>query len=427
MHPTAARETRTDLATTVHKLYVYQGLSYAFFDRAIFTIFLSQQGVSLATIGLLQAVLWVSTFLAEIPMGLVGDRIGRKPLVMTGRAMIVGYSLILATGGAEWTFFVAFALFGLGEAAISGADVSLLYEGARREGYVGDFSRLAGRFSGIASASVSAAMLVGGFLQLVSWEAVFLGAAALHVLGIVVISTVKETRESTEETGTFAQTFAEIRHALRAEPRMLSFVVGACLAGAAYTTLFIYAPVLLADRGADVPIVSIVMTAATAMGAAAGFVAWRVVGALGERRFFLSVSAVCVALTVGIAFSPWALLVALVLLVTFANDLLDPVISRIINDRVGDNIRASVLSLYSTLFSLGAVVLFPVAGWIGDAWSLTSMVVFLGLLVVPAAILLARAPVGPPLTAPSDDEVAPAAPGMTPAVHPGHPTGSDGP
>lgn len=416
------------MSTTVRKLYVYQGLSYAFFDRAIFTIFLSQQGVSLAKIGLLQAILWVSTFLAEIPMGLVGDRIGRKPLVMAGRAMIVGYSLILATGGDQWTFFVAFALFGLGEAAISGADMSLLYEGARREGHVGDFSRIAGRFSGIASASLSAAMLAGGFLQLISWEAVFLGAAALHILGILVISTVKDTHQGKEENATFAQAVAEIREALRAEPRMLSFVLGACVAGASFTTLFIYAPVLLADRGANVPTVSIVMTAATAMGAAAGFVAWRVVGALGERRFFMGVSAVCLAATLGIAFSPWVLLVALVLLVSFANDLLDPVISRIINDRVGDNIRASVLSLYSTLFSLVAVVLFPVAGWIGDAGSLTSMVVFLGLLIVPAAILLARAPVGPPLTAPVDDDAPPSdAPGMAQAVHPGHPTGPDGP
>jgi MFS family permease len=380
------------MTSNVRRILVYQGLAYAFFDRAIFTIFLSQQGLSLRKIGLLQAVLWLSTFVAEIPMGFVGDRIGRKPLVLIGRSAIVGYFLILAAGGPEWSLFVAFALFGLGEAAISGSDVSLLYENARREGHVSDFSRIAGRFSGTASASLSAAMLVGGFLQLISWEAVFLSAAALHLLAIAVMSTVTDAHQAREDKPTFRATAAEIRQALRAEPRMLSFVGGAALMGAAYTTLFIYAPVLLADRGADVPTVSTLMTIATAAGALGGFVAWRVVGALGERWFFLGLCGLCFLLTAGMADAPWALLAVLLLLVTFVNDLLDPVISRIVNDRVHDGIRASVLSLYSSLFSLVAVALFPIAGWIGDQVSRPAMVGFLAALIIPAAALLARAP-----------------------------------
>lgn len=401
--------------STVRRLFLYQGLAYTFFDRAIFTIFLNEQGVSFSQIGMLQAVLWLSTFVAEIPMGFVGDRIGRKPLVMAGRAAIVGYSLLLATGGEPWTFFVAFSLFGLGEAAISGVDVSLLYEGARREGHEGDFSRIAGRFSGTASASLSFAMLAGGFLQLISWQAVFLSAAALHLLAIVVVSTVKDTHRGREDKHALKDTIAEIRVALHAEPRMLSFVSGACLMGATYTTLFIYAPVLLADRGSSIPVVSTLMTAATAMGAVAGFLAWRVVGALGERWFFVGVSTLCFALTLCIAFAPWAVLAVLILLVTFFNDLLDPVISRIINDRVHDRIRASVLSLYSTLFSLVAVVMFPIAGWIGDVGSLPIMVAFLAALIIPSTALLSRVPRVEETTQPDHPESTPNPSGDFPA------------
>ena len=381
--------------SNVLKLYVYQAFSYAFFDRAIFTIYLSQRGVSLAQIGILQGILWVSTFVAEVPMGLLGDRIGRKPLIVFGRASIAVYAVLMATGGDLWVFVLAFFLFGLGEAAISGADVSLLYESARDEGGTDDFARVAGRFKGIASASLSVAMLAGGLLQVISWNLVFLGIAVLHVVTILIVLTVRETRRPDEEPATFRSMARELVTAAHADRNLVAFVVGVSLFGAAFVTLFIYAPVLLDDRGFATATVSVVMTVATGLGALASMTAWRVVRRTGDRVYFVLIPVLCGALVLAMTGARWWVLAALLLAAVFVSDLLDPVTDRVLNDRVGDRIRASVMSLYSATFSLIAVVLFPVAGWLADRYSFTGMVIFLGVLCAAAALLVSRGAVLP--------------------------------
>lgn len=379
------------LTKNVRNLFGYQALAYLFFDRAIFTIFLAQQGVSLAQIGVLQAVLWGATFVAEVPMGFLGDRIGRKPLVIGGRALIVIYSLIMAAAGPEWTFFVAFALFGVGEAAVSGADVSLLYENARREGHKGDFAKLAGRFSSISRGALTVAILVGGYLQIISWPAVFLATAGVNFLGMLLMSRVDDFRGE-EEHETFRGMAKEISAAFRAEPTLLQFVAGATLLGATSTTLFIFMPVLLEERGASIAALGILMTVVSGAGALSALGAWRAVRITGDKAFFIIVPLICIGFMALLPQGGWIVLGALMVALTFFQELLDPVISRILNDRVSDRIRSSVLSLYSAAFSLVAVIMFPVAGWVGDAYSTATMLYVLAGLCVPAVVLLARVP-----------------------------------
>jgi MFS family permease len=376
--------------SNVFKLYLYQAFSYAFFDRAIFAIYLSYQGVSLAWIGVLQGLLWVSTFVAEVPMGILGDRIGRKPLIIFGRASIAVYAVLMAAGGDLWVFVIAFLLFGLGEAAISGADISLLYESARDEGSTDDFSKHSGRFQSIASGSLSVAMLAGGLLQRISWDLVFLGVAALHIVTICIVLTVRETRSRGDEPTTFRAMAGELATAVRADRNLVAFVLGVSLFGASFITLFIYAPVLLSGRGFGTTTVSVVMTIVTGIGVIAGVTAWRVVRRTGDRLFFVAVPVACGALMFAMAGADLWLLAGLLLASVFLSDLLDPVTSRVLNDRVGDNIRASVMSLYSATFSLFAVILFPVAGWLGQQFSFGVMVTVLGSLCALAGLLILR-------------------------------------
>jgi MFS family permease len=392
--------------SSVRSLYVYQALSYSFFDRAIFTIFLFQQGVSLAQIGLLQGLLWVSTFVAEVPMGILGDRIGRKPLVIGGRLCIVGYSVLMLTGDQFWSFAIGFALFGLGEAAISGADVSLLYENARKEGHTGEFDRISGRFRGIASIALAAAMLAGGFLQVISWSWVFGAAIVFHLAGILILSTVRDVREVADERLTFRGQAKELSAAFKADKNLVAFVLGAGLVGASFTTLFIYAPVLLKENDFASPVISVAMTAATGLGALASLLAWRVVRRLGDPLFFWLTPIACAVLMFAIAGTAGVVLALLVLVLAFVHDLIDPIASRVLNDRVADSIRASTLSLYSVSFSAFAVILFPLAGWIADAVSFGAMTAVLGALCLPCAVLLSRGTVLPmAVTAANEDAV----------------------
>jgi MFS family permease len=110
----------------------------------------------------------------------------------------------------------------------------------------------------------------------------------------------------------------------------------------------------------------------------------------GDRLFFVAVPVACGALMFAMAGADLWLLAGLLLASVFRSDLLDPVTSRVLNDRVGDNIRASVMSLYSATFSLFAVILFPVAGWLGERFSFGVMVTVLGSLCALAGLFILR-------------------------------------
>lgn len=377
--------------SAVNRLYLYQALSYTFFDRAIFTIYLAQNGVSFGQIGLLQSLLFAAIFVAEAPMGALGDRFGRKRLIVLGRLCIVAYSLLMLVGGPFPVFVLAFLLIGLGEAAVSGADSALLYENARREGRADDFTRIASRFHGIAAAAVAVGMFGGGLLQDISWSTVFLASAGLHLVGTGVVAGVTDAREVDDEGDESLRAIvAHVATVLRTDRDLAAFMLGAALLGSSINTLFIYAPVLLDAKGFDTTFVAGTMALAAGLAAVASFQAWRVVQWTGDRLLFASLPIACAALMASISVVPVWAVPAAIIIVVLTEDLLEPIVNRVINDRVPDSVRASALSLYSAAYSVFAVLLFPVMGWVAEVSSFAATVVALGVCSLCCVALLPR-------------------------------------
>lgn len=348
--------------------------------------------MSAALIGTLQSLLWIGTFIFEVPIGALGDRVGRKPVVIAGRMLIVAYSLLLICGDEFWLFATAFVLFGVGEAAISGADEAWLFQVARDDGVSTDFAKLAGRFSAIAGVVTGLAMSAGGLLQGISWSAVYLSMAALHVGSIVVLLTVAEDRpEPSESPQGLVLMAREVASFVKSWRRLSVVVVAVSLLQSAALAVLIFSPLIMAAQGISVLTISIVMTISTFAGALSGEVAWRLAAGFGDHRFFLASVLGCLGAAVGAALGPWFILPLLIPLLTFCSDVFDPIISREVNSRLSDSIRASFLSIMSNLFSLFAVVLFPLAGWIADTWSMSWMVLSMSVVMGASALAIAVA------------------------------------
>ena len=82
------------------------------FSRAIFMLFLKDLGFTTAQMGLLESILFVATFVMEIPTGILGDRIGRKWSMACGILFDLASSLIfLYLHSFSW-MILAFVLTG---------------------------------------------------------------------------------------------------------------------------------------------------------------------------------------------------------------------------------------------------------------------------------------------------------------------------
>jgi MFS family permease len=86
------------------------------------------RGLSDAQYGALQAISYPTVVCAEIPSGVLADRIGRKWILISGAAVNAAGCWIFASTHGFWPFAVGEVCFALGTAFISGADSALLYD-----------------------------------------------------------------------------------------------------------------------------------------------------------------------------------------------------------------------------------------------------------------------------------------------------------
>lgn len=83
----------------------------AFFGiNTLWVIFLQQQGLSLVEIGLCESVFHLTSFLSEVPSGVIADRFGYRPVLIISRLMAIGHALIMLTAHSLGWFLLAFIL-----------------------------------------------------------------------------------------------------------------------------------------------------------------------------------------------------------------------------------------------------------------------------------------------------------------------------
>jgi len=198
--------------------FLYYIATQAVFDRGIFILFLLSQEFTNAEIGILQSVLFASAFILEIPTGLLGDKYGRKKSVIMGLLTYIGYcfGVISFTGFAAFVFF--YAIYGLAMSLVSGSDRSLIYDLYKQENRESSFIKLESLSRSVGSIVLGLAIILGGVLQTISWDMVYLAYAGALVLSLLAISFVPEPKIINEH---HEEDFLVVREASR------YFLVGA--------------------------------------------------------------------------------------------------------------------------------------------------------------------------------------------------------
>lgn len=117
-----------------------------------------------------------------LPAGAVGDRYGRRGVLMAGLAVFAAASVVPLAFDTPWWLIGARAAAGVGAALVMPSTLSIL---------TGEFGmaqrrRAVGIWAGVAASGAVVGVLVSGvLLQLWSWRAIFVGLAAAAVLLLV--------------------------------------------------------------------------------------------------------------------------------------------------------------------------------------------------------------------------------------------------
>ena len=193
--PSATLRVLDDLRRQLFRLRAFATLTYPFACVPFLFLYFRRHGMSEAQYGEIVGAYYVAMFLAEVPTGMLADRIGPKAMMVAGPLLLAGGFLSLLAWPEYPGFVLAEVLLGFAHAVLSGPPATLLYETLQRAGQAHRFLREESRLSALRMLGTGVAFLLGGALARWSvptqdgWEPTIVATAGLCAVAAVLAAT----------------------------------------------------------------------------------------------------------------------------------------------------------------------------------------------------------------------------------------------
>ncbi|HVN14516.1 MAG TPA: MFS transporter [Anaerolineales bacterium] len=392
------------------KVYLFIEFAASAFFGMMFAV-TSLYEVTVAGLTPLQLVLVgttleASTFIFEIPTGIVADVYSRRLSIIIGYAVIGLGFLIEGFFPAFLPILLAQVIWGLGYTFTSGASQAWLTDEIGEDPANKLFLRAAkfGLFASIFGIALSA--FIGSSNVVMPLR---VGALGVMSIALVLAFIMPETgfrptpKEDRNNWQHMVYTFNEGVKAVRARPRLIS-IVGIGLFYGLYSEGFdrlwvkhlldhFQLPVLFGDN--QVAFFAALRLAGTLLTIlAVHFVERRVDTssplAIG-RALWITTALISIAM-IGFAFAPLLpLTLGLVLAIDVFRSVNGPLQTAWINQKLDSSVRATIHSMFGQVDAIGQVAGGPVVGLIARFFSVAAAILTSGLLLTPALFLVSRA------------------------------------
>jgi MFS family permease len=332
-----------------------------------------QRGLALTQVALIDALFWVVAAFAELPTGAVADRFGRKASLVCGALLscvgLLVYGLapsfaLLVLGSIMWAIALTF---------FSGADEALLYESLCEEGREDAYTKVTGRARAVRRAVMMVGSISGGLLASVWLGLPFVVAAVSQAVGLAVVVAMREPKTAqshSRATTSYGKIVRESLTALREHPPLRFAVAYA----AVLPIPWFLAGVLLLQPFAvslGVPVALIGVLVLSVNGARMlGSLLAEQAARLGIRKVLVGAPMVLVACLVAIGLSRSLVSLVPIAVLCITTAAAEPMATGIIQRQLTDNVRATILSMQSLLFTLVLAGVEPAVAYVADTRAL---------------------------------------------------------
>jgi hypothetical protein len=257
----------------------------------MFVFVTSARGLTASDFGLLKSIYYASVMAADVPLGVVADRLGRRTTLVAGAVANCVACGLYAAGGGFAIYALAEVLFALTTALQSGADSALLFDAYAADDRAHEFARANGRLEASGLVAGTAAFSFAGLIVSGDGDAslAYWLTGALSLLGAVAAAALREPPRVTP-----VRARSHVADALRdlvRTPGLLAVVAYAALVYAAIraANALVWNPVL-ESAGAPIGLYGVLTGATTLLAAGTALCtdAWR-------RRFGMRALALAVA------------------------------------------------------------------------------------------------------------------------------------
>lgn len=356
-------------------------------QSSIWVLYLAYCGMSLAEIGILEGVYHATSILFEIPSGAVADLLGRKRSMILSRVCVAVSCFIMLFSRSFGWFALSFMMQALGNNFNSGSEEALVYDSmkclGREEHYMGVY----GKLNVVIEISQGIATVLGGILAEYSYFSCYSACLAIGVLALLPVSFMTEIPcgSSGKETGgvreLVVQHFKNSFKILKSDIRILNIIVYYSVIFAAETLLFFYSQQYYFELGYNKIQISLILLLAGGASCMGAVMSERIFRKYREKTSFVGAVVIGAALVCQ-GFGIPAISVLAFAAAGFCNSVLYPVQSDRLNSLIPSEQRATLISVDSMFFSIGMILMFPLAGTLADRFGLSPVLSGIGILVL---------------------------------------------
>lgn len=364
---------KNKLERNINKNYIFHFLTSLDLTRGIWMLYLAYKGLTLFEIGLMETVYHLSSFTMEIPTGAIADIFGRKTSRSLGKIASIVATVIMIFGNSTVAFAIAFFFTALGNNLESGAGEALVYDSLKEIGKENNYMKITGISEFLFNIASIISLIVAGYIATLNFESVYkIGLVIAIITFAQSLSFTEPTIGSVEKSHSFFKTFVkqlkESFNIVKNDKRVFGTILAAELFATLYTTEFFYLQNRLQNLGSTTLEIGIVL----ASGSLACAIMATQTHKLEKRISIVGIMRIASVLGI-IGF--WGMSIKGVeryvfIMLSAVEGMLFVSVSDYINKLIPSKQRATILSLQSMMFSVYMIILFPVAGKIGDIYNL---------------------------------------------------------
>ncbi len=357
----------------------------------MFVFVTSVRGLPASDFGLLKSIYYFGVMAAEVPLGVVADRLGRRTTLFVAALANCAACLLYAAGAGFSVFAVAEILFALTTALQSGADSALLFDAYAADDRAHEFGRAKGLLNSSGLVAATAAFSIAGLLVSSNGDAtrLYLITGVLSLAGAAAAFALREPPRIA--TVRVRRHVANALRDLVRTPGLLAMLAYAALVYAALraANALVWNPVL---ASADVPVgwYGALTGVISLLGALA---AWRADACrrrLGATALAVSIAASLAGMYALLALAPGWWSVPILLTHGLALGATPVLVVDLLNRRIHASERRATLLSFESMFQRGTYgVLVYAAASALDTSSLSAVLLGFALLcAIPLALAL---------------------------------------
>lgn len=354
-------------------------------------LFLSQHGMSLLQIGLLESIFHITSLLSEIPSGVLADRFTYKMNLYLSRFLtLISAGIMLLGNGNFYLYALGMIMSAWAYNFDSGTSSAMLFESVKESGLEEKYLKFTSLLSGISEGTRALGMVLAAFFVHGFLDVTYQIQIVLSLFGIIVIFFMKEPTVKLESTriqslGNISKT---VRLFFKTNPAILVWMLTSQILLTFITMFYFYYQNELGNLSSWE--ISLVMLLSSLINI---FAVW-LAGKFGEKWTakdifkWIILIASCV---LCFAFREQSFVYSIIFLVS--DGLVAfflPIYNNDIQKQLDSSIRATMLSVSSMLGSLSMIFIFPLMGILIDQFTFSISFGLLGLFLLLSNLIVCK-------------------------------------